>query len=334
MTSNAVIDISGTTSITTGPECCSADCPIAIKSCAADAVTGVTCSGHGVCLSGSGVCHCFDGYVGDRCDACDVSYATRQSSTGHVSACVFLPGATLSPAAGNSSSTITTNGDGSTGTVPIKFALEVVGGLVTVAVVCGAVLLTLLRRRRARLGRIEHWPRHDGTTSRCASSGILPVGQVSAVPCRPSGGTRPVNRPGRGPGKAGQLDVSTVLSHPPGEMAPANRQQQRTPGAMGSGAIRVPSVNLAGSSASGSERPTAGAKLARDKMNDCSPRQPRTRVHPASVRELLSSRSRVLPSGGDSPSRMGSPAARLVNVLPASNAQSQVWLRERVFWNA
>ena len=186
MTSNAVIDISGTTSITTGPECCSADCPIAIKSCAADTLTGVTCSGHGVCLSGSGVCHCFDGYVGDRCDACDVSYATRQSSTGHVSACVFLPGATLSPAAGNSSSTLMTNGDGSTGTVPIKFVLEVVGGLVTVAVVCGAVLLTLLRRRRARLGRIEHWPRHDGTTSRCASSGILPVGQVRAVPCRPS----------------------------------------------------------------------------------------------------------------------------------------------------
>ena len=292
MTSNAVIDISGTTSITTGPGCCSADCPIAIKSCAADAVTGVTCSGHGVCLSGSGVCHCFDGYVGDRCDACDVSYATRQSSTGHVSACVFLPGATLSPAAGNSSSTITTNGDGSTGTVPIKFALEVVGGLVTVAVVCGAVLLTLLRRRRARLVRIERWPRHDGTSStRGASTGILPASQgtSSAALCYPS-------------------SVVSKAAHP-------GRQQQRTPGAMGSGTLRVPSVNLAGGgSVARSEYPTAGAKPVSD--SNCN-WQPPSRVRPASVRELLSSRSRVVPSSGDSPSRIGSPAARVVNVPPA-----------------
>ena len=84
------------------PVCCLADCPIVIASCAADAVTGVVCSGHGWCHSGTGECTCFTGYIGDSCNSCANQYIARGvtgalSGEGQVGSeslfqvCTFLP---------------------------------------------------------------------------------------------------------------------------------------------------------------------------------------------------------------------------------------------------
>ena len=76
----------------TSPVCCPADCPLVVQSCAADAVTGVACSGHGRCLTGVGVCACFEGYAGDACDSCASNYVATTTTSGTLSSCVFLAG--------------------------------------------------------------------------------------------------------------------------------------------------------------------------------------------------------------------------------------------------
>ena len=84
------------TQLSDSPGCCPADCPTVVYSCTVDAATGAVCSGHGSCLTGLGVCDCYKGYTGDGCNACDGGYLTRVDSTGHVTSCVFLPGAVSS----------------------------------------------------------------------------------------------------------------------------------------------------------------------------------------------------------------------------------------------
>ena len=90
----AQVAAGGTTDTTTTSRCCPADCPLVVQSCAADAATGVACSGHGSCLSGVGVCRCFTGYTGDACDSCTAQYVLRTYSSNGVSSwqCVLLPG--------------------------------------------------------------------------------------------------------------------------------------------------------------------------------------------------------------------------------------------------
>ena len=82
-----------TSSDSTG--CCPLDCPIVLQSCIATAVTGVACSGHGSCLTGAGVCHCFTGYSGSACSACDASYKAQFDSSGNLVSCAHLPGSCL-----------------------------------------------------------------------------------------------------------------------------------------------------------------------------------------------------------------------------------------------
>ena len=76
--------------------CCLADCPLVVQSCAADAVTSVTCSGHGKCLAGTGTCACFAGYAGDACDRCTSNYIAMSTSSGRLLFCVFLAGSASS----------------------------------------------------------------------------------------------------------------------------------------------------------------------------------------------------------------------------------------------
>ena len=74
--------------------CCLADCPIVVQPCSADTVTGLACSGHGSCLTGSGVCRCFEGYGGDACNCCSDQYTAVVASggSGAVVRCVLLAG--------------------------------------------------------------------------------------------------------------------------------------------------------------------------------------------------------------------------------------------------
>jgi hypothetical protein len=80
---------------------CLSDCPIVRKACPAGNGTATSddeggdprrpCSGNGVCLSGSGTCQCFAGYVAHDCTGsmCASGYLQLKPA----GKCVFLPGA-------------------------------------------------------------------------------------------------------------------------------------------------------------------------------------------------------------------------------------------------
>ena len=72
--------------------CCLADCPVVVRSCPVDTRSGLACSGHGSCLTGVGVCRCFDGYGGDVCSTCSGQYETVADTNGGVVRCVLLAG--------------------------------------------------------------------------------------------------------------------------------------------------------------------------------------------------------------------------------------------------
>ena len=84
----SVVQANGASSST----CCLTDCPVVVQSCPADGVSGIVCSGHGSCLTGAGVCHCFDGYGGDACGVCTSQYTAVTDTTGRVVRCVLLAG--------------------------------------------------------------------------------------------------------------------------------------------------------------------------------------------------------------------------------------------------
>ena len=97
----AIAEVTATGAANATAQCCPADCPIAVQVCATGSASGLACSGHGSCLTGVGVCQCFDGYTGDACDSCATQYVERPSTSGGgssssssngVSSCVFLPG--------------------------------------------------------------------------------------------------------------------------------------------------------------------------------------------------------------------------------------------------
>ena len=89
--SSVAIQASGAVLVSTD-SCCLVDCPIVVRSCPVGAVSGVECSGHGSCLTGTGVCVCFEGYRGDACESCDAHYSRRVDSGGWVVSCTLLPG--------------------------------------------------------------------------------------------------------------------------------------------------------------------------------------------------------------------------------------------------
>ena len=155
----------------TGSGCCLLDCPVVVRSCPADAVTGVACSGHGSCLTGVGWCRCFDGYSGDTCSGCSARYMARVDGNGSVSSCMFLPGAVSTcnngvwdglevevdcggvcpPCNG------THNSGQATSTTPSTLfdntsTVYVIGGLPVVAVLLVVVVAAVVYRKR-RLGR-------------------------------------------------------------------------------------------------------------------------------------------------------------------------------------
>ena len=89
------VTIATTASATTANSstCCLADCPVVVQSCAVDGLTGLVCSGHGSCLTGVGVCRCFDGYGGDACSTCNSQYtAIADAGSGGAVRCVLLAG--------------------------------------------------------------------------------------------------------------------------------------------------------------------------------------------------------------------------------------------------
>ena len=43
-------------------------------------------------MTGIGVCHCFEGYVGDGCNACGAGFTASNDRSGRLSLCVFLAG--------------------------------------------------------------------------------------------------------------------------------------------------------------------------------------------------------------------------------------------------
>ena len=79
-------------SCSANPDACPSDCPLSRSQCpgASTNTTSaiVACGGHGRCLTASGSCSCFSGYVGDACDACAAGYLPLGTDT-----CVFPPGA-------------------------------------------------------------------------------------------------------------------------------------------------------------------------------------------------------------------------------------------------
>ena len=91
-TASVALQVSGAATDASESRCCPADCPVVVQSCAADAATGVPCSGHGSCLTGAGVCRCFQGYLGDDCGSCDPRYLAIGSGGVHAQSCVFLAG--------------------------------------------------------------------------------------------------------------------------------------------------------------------------------------------------------------------------------------------------
>ena len=106
--------------------CCMVDCPVVVKSCPADVIQGTPCSGHGTCLTGVGVCKCFEGYTGDACDACAAQYVTRTRSG--VSSGKF-DGSSSSDSSSTNVSNSSVSGHGSDGQVP--WCVYLPGGLST-----------------------------------------------------------------------------------------------------------------------------------------------------------------------------------------------------------
>ena len=180
-----------------------------VQWCAADAVTGAVCSGHGSCLSGIGKCLCFEGYAGDECDACEAQYTARRGSAGHT-LCVFLPGGgscrngvrdghelgvdcggVCSPCNGNDTMSLS-DSPGVGGSSP---GHEASGTFVLIASVCGvigavviAAALVLVRRRRARRLERQTQPTRRGSRGHDVSSRKRHSGAGSSCPVYPGPG--------------------------------------------------------------------------------------------------------------------------------------------------
>ena len=189
-TSMSVDGQSSTSESSLESQCCPTDCPIIVQSCVADAATGIACSGHGSCLSGTGVCRCFAGYTGDACDSCAAQYTPRNDSSNGVSTCVLLPGALSTCAngvrdgrevgvdcggvcppcvSGASSSTITLSVAASVpGTLTlVSFTI----GTATILLLVGAGVLVWFRRRKASRRRGQHGRR---VSTVCVTSAVYP----------------------------------------------------------------------------------------------------------------------------------------------------------------
>ena len=301
-TSTAQVAAGGATDTTSG--CCPADCPVAVQSCAADAATGVACSGHGSCLSGTGVCRCFDGYTGDACDSCAALYVSRDtggSGNGNGAAtCVLLPGSLSTctngvrdgrevgvdcggvcppcngTTAGDLISTATQGAGGKTVFIEAMVAAAGIGGVF----VGGAVGAAVWYRRRATR-RAVHRPR-DPSRRRVGSVTSSNGGVLPARGERTDGAGRRDSRPDR------QSRGSVTSAH--------SSTSDGRKGSISSSGVKSPEKRV---------RFSAGASQ-RDGPGQENPRPSRSRTEASEVPA-----SRVVPWGTVA-------AARLVKVQPAA----------------
>ena len=213
-TSTSVGGQSSTSESSSESQCCQADCPVVVQSCTTGGVAGLVCSGHGSCLSGTGVCRCFTGYTSDACDSCAAQYTPRNDSSNGVSTCVLLPGALSTctngvrdgrevgvdcggvcpPCASGASSSSTTLNVAASGPGSVVLVSVSIGGATLVALAGAGVVW--FRRRKASRRRAQHGRR---ISTVCVTSAVYPHARAyddGNGPRRTSDGNLDVSRRG------------------------------------------------------------------------------------------------------------------------------------------
>ena len=209
-TSTSVSGQSSTSSSDSESQCCPADCPVVVQSCSTGGVAGLACSGHGSCLSGTGVCRCFTGYTSDACDSCAAQYAPRTDSNNGAATCVLLPGSLSTctngvrggrevgvdcggvcpPCAATSSSVVEASIRGTVMLVSVIISTTALVALV------GAGALVWFRRRKASRRQAQHGRR---ISTVCVTSAVYPHARAyddGNGPRRTSDGNLDVSRRG------------------------------------------------------------------------------------------------------------------------------------------